>query len=537
MFACFGFVPSTNRGQMTDRPNFLVIMTDQQRADHLGCYGNPIVGTPNLDALAGRGTRFDRFYVSNPICQPNRAALATGQTTTVNGCRKNGIPLSLNSTTYADVLRAAGYRTGLVGKAHFQNVSPIRPPDQPHRGRGVPPASSVRLARRDQRTGPDYEHEIRTSWINNPDKDVPRPYYGFDDLSICIGHGDQVEGHYTQWLSERLGTSPDPRGRENALGEGETGMPQVWRTAVPEDLYPTTFVGEKACEFLNCADERPFLLVASFPDPHHPFTPPGRYFDMYDPADIPLPESFDHPTHARNDLPAHIQRVYEIGAEKPDAYWPFHPDADTVRRMIALNYGSITMIDDWIGRILATLDQSGKAPNTHVIFMSDHGDYMGDHGAVLKHGVHSHGLIRVPLIWAQPHDEGGNATAIQGSAIDFAPTLLGRAGVQMPLGMQGRDLLAEDATNEPVLIEDAGLAFANPGGPVASRTLLHQGWRLTVFEGSELGELYDLENDPHELSNLWADRAVFEQKATMLHLLADRQMTLQDASLIATHQA
>ena len=125
---------------MTDRrPNFIVIMTDQQRADHLGCYGNPIVKTPNLDALAEHGTRFSQFYVSNPLCQPNRAALATGQLTTVNGCRKNGIPLSLSSTTYADILRSAGYRTGLVGKAHFQNVSPVeaKPPD--HRGVGAPP--------------------------------------------------------------------------------------------------------------------------------------------------------------------------------------------------------------------------------------------------------------------------------------------------------------------------------------------------------------------------------------------------------------
>ena len=99
---------------MSRRPNFIVFMTDQQRADHLGCYGNAIVQTPNIDALAAGGTRFEKFYVSNPICQPNRAALATGQLTSVNGCRQNGIPLGLDCTTYADVLRAAGYRTGLV---------------------------------------------------------------------------------------------------------------------------------------------------------------------------------------------------------------------------------------------------------------------------------------------------------------------------------------------------------------------------------------------------------------------------------------
>ncbi len=523
---------------MQARPNFLIFMTDQQRADHLGCYGNPIVQTPNIDALAARGQRFERFYVANPICQSNRAALATGQLTSVNGCRKNGIPLSRDSTTYADVLRAAGYRTGLVGKAHFQNVSPVRANPPPHRGRGVPPAAPFDLALRAQRQGPDYEQEIRAHWMADPDRTVPTPYYGFNHLALCIGHGDQVEGHYTRWLRDRLEGAPDPRGRAQALpDEGQADAPQIWRTALPEALYPTGFVGEEACAFLQTPSADPFLLVASFPDPHHPFTPPGRYFDMYDPDDMPLPESFAHPTGARRDLPAHIRKVYEIGAEKPDAYWPFHSDAHTVRRMIALNYGTISMIDGWIGRILQALERSGQADNTVVIFMSDHGDYMGDHGTVLKHGLHSQGLIRVPLIWCDPMSGKRGVRDLPGSAIDFAPTLLARAGLQPPIGMQGQDLLAGEAETLPVLIEDAGLAFADPAGRTASRTLVHDAWRLTVFEGSDLGELYDLQGDPHELRNLWADAEAAPRRSEMLHRLAERQMALQDAALIATHQA
>lgn len=322
-----------------------------------------------------------------------------------------------------------------------------------------------------------------------------------------------------------------------AMADGSAALPQVWRTALPEALYPTSYVGEEACDFLNADDDRPFLLVASFPDPHHPFTPPGRYFDMYDPADIPLPKSFDHPTKARNDLPAHVQRIYEIGAETPDAYWPFHPDAAVVRKMIALNYGAITMVDDWVGRILAALERSGKADCTHVIFMSDHGDYMGDHGTILKHGVHSHGLIRVPLIWSDPQCSDGHPSRIQGSAIDFAPTLLARAGLQPPTGMQGRDLLHEKVRNEPVLIEDAGLSFADPDGKTASRTLVHDNRRMTVFEGSVLGELYDLDADPYELCNLWSDSAARDVKEMMMQTMVQRQIALQDMSLMATHQA
>ena len=522
---------------MSDRPSFLVIMTDQQRADHLGCYGNAIVQTPNIDRLAARGTRFQNFYVANPICQPNRAALATGQLTSVNGCRQNGIPLGLDCTTYADVLRAAGYRTGLVGKAHFQNVSPIPAKPPALMGQGAEPSDPFHLARRSQRRGPDYECEIRPLWAEDPDRELPLPYYGFDHVRLCIGHGDQVEGHYTGWLRERLEGASDPRGRAEAIDDGTDETPQIWRTALPEELYPTAYVGEEACRFLEATSDDPFLLVASFPDPHHPFTPPGTYFDMYDPGDIPLPESFDHPTKARNDLPRHIQKVYKIGAEKPDAYWPFHPDAQTIRRMIALNYGAITMIDDWIGRILQALDDSGKADSTQVIFMSDHGDYMGDHGTVLKHGLHSQGLIRVPLIWHDPARPKEVSSDLQGSAIDFAPTLLQRAGIKCPQGMQGRDLLAPHAENLPVLIEDAGLAFASDDGRTASRTLVHEGWRMSVFEGSDLGELYDLADDPHELRNLWADPAAASEKARLMHHLVERQMALRDTSLMPTHQA
>ncbi|MDG1431519.1 MAG: sulfatase-like hydrolase/transferase [Paracoccaceae bacterium] len=520
-----------------DRPSFIVFMTDQQRADHLGCYGNQIVRTPNIDAIAGRGTRFNNFYVSNPICQPNRAALATGQLTSVNGCRQNGIPLGLDCTTYADVLRASGYRTGLVGKAHFQNVSPIEAKAPQSRGTGDDPTAPYDLSLQSQRRGSDYESEIRTSWIKDPERDLPLPYYGFDHVRLCIGHGDQVEGHYTGWLREKLAGSPDPRGRTEALQDGSPETPQIWRTAVPEALYPTTYVAEQACEFLAEQDDTPFLLVVSFPDPHHPFTPPGRYFDMYDPAEIPLPNSFDHPTGARRDLPDHIQRIYEIGAEKPDAFWPYHADAETVRRMIALNYGAISMIDEQVGVVMHALAEAGKTESTEIIYTSDHGDYMGDHGTVLKHGIHSHGVIRVPMIWADPKASEPEVTSLQGSAIDFAPTLLQKAGLKIPSGMQGHDLLTEGAKNLPVLIEDSGLAMTSTDGRTAYRTLVHDGWRMSVFEGSDLGELFDLSMDPDELENRWSDASAAGQKMMMMQLLVDMMITLRNTSLVSTHQA
>ncbi len=521
---------------MARRPNFLILMTDQQRADHLGCYGNPVVQTPVLDGLAARGTRFERFYVSNPICQPNRAALASGQLTSVNGCRQNGIPLSPQTTTYADVLRGAGYRTGLVGKAHFQNVSNIPAKPRALQGAGDPPKPPHDLARQDQRSGAEFLSEQRGLWAHNPDRTVPLPYYGFDHLRLCIGHGDQVEGHYSGWLRDKLDGAPDPRGPGP---DRDNHMPQVWRTALPEALYPTTYVADMACEFLEGqSPDDPFLLVVSFPDPHHPFTPPGRYFDLYDPEAMPLPASFHHPTGARRDLPDHVLQAYALGDANPNAYWPFHVTEAQLRQMLALNYGAISLIDTQIGRVLAQLQAQGLADETVICFMSDHGDYMGDHGTVLKHGVHSHGAIRVPFLWVDPAGAQGAVSGLQASAIDFAPTLLQRAGLQVPVGMQGQDLCAPDARDLPVLIEDAGIGiYLDPDADTSIRSLVDGDWRLSVFEGSDLGELYDLRTDPHELTNLWAAPDHQEKKTEMLLKLVQRQIALRDKSLLATHQA
>ena len=112
---------------MNKQPNFLLIITDQQRADHLGCYGNPIVKTPNIDRLATRGTKFDHFYVATPICMPNRATLMTGRMPSLHGARQNGIPLSLNATTFVEIMRSAGYQTALFGKCHLQSISGAAP--------------------------------------------------------------------------------------------------------------------------------------------------------------------------------------------------------------------------------------------------------------------------------------------------------------------------------------------------------------------------------------------------------------------------
>jgi arylsulfatase A-like enzyme len=525
----------------TDRPNFVVIMTDQQRWDHLGAYGNRVVQTPHLDALAREGLRAEGFHVSNPICQPNRACLASGQLSTVNGCRQNGIPLALDTTTYADVLRAAGWRTALIGKAHFQNVTDIPAPPRHPRGTGTPPPGAALRARRDQRCGPEYGHEVRTLWARQPDHALPLPYYGFEHVRLCIGHGDQVEGHYTAWLRARDPAADRLRGPANALDDPATRVAQCWQSALPEELHPTTYIAEEAEHFLAAqSPDTPFLLQVSFPDPHHPFTPPGRWWSMYDPADVDLPATFHRPLLARNDLPEAALRAYRMGGADPNSHWPFHLDEPAMRRILALNYGSISFIDAAVGRIMAALRARGFDEDTVVVFMSDHGDYMGDHGTVLKMGLHFRSVIRVPFLWRDTAARRAPGVLHrQASAIDFAPTLLQRAGLQIPLGVQGRDILAPDAGDPPVLIEDPGIAvFADADARSAIVTLVHEGWRLSLLEDAPgWGELYNTTEDPEETTNRWADPGAALMRARMLEAMARRQMELRDLSLCPSARA
>ena len=185
-----------------DRPNFLLIMTDQQRADHLGCSGHRVLQTPNIDSIADRGVTFDRFYVATPICMPNRATLMTGRMPSVHGVRHNGIPLSLRATTFVELMRQAGYRTAMVGKSHLQNMLDRPPlvPDTRDPALAKPPPE---LDEASQAEPGRYDQEYALRWRRDPERTMDLPYYGFETVDLAIQHADQVDGHYTGWLAER----------------------------------------------------------------------------------------------------------------------------------------------------------------------------------------------------------------------------------------------------------------------------------------------------------------------------------------------
>lgn len=519
------------------RPNFLMISTDQQRADHLGCYGVRGLLTPNVDALSLQGTRFENAYVASPVCMPNRASLATGRMPTLHGVRHNGLNLDLATVTFAEVLRKAGWKTALSGKPHFQCVT--QNPAQIGGWSGDAP-----VAEAGSRTPGRYDQEIGALWRDHSDRDLLLPYYGFEAIDLAVGHGDQVDGHYNRWLETQGVDISTLRGAGNALAGAPRNAFQAWRTSVPEELYPTRYIQTATIERLKSFAEdpqTPFFHWASFCDPHHPFTPPGRYWDMYRPEDVELPASFNGSAKSGAKSGAGSGFVRELHAQRgrgranlqgTGAVAVSEPE---LRAALALTYGMIAMIDDAVGAIMTALDDLGLAENTIVIFLSDHGDLMGDHGLIFKGPYHYRGLIRTPLIWKDPRAPDATVNRNPTSTIDIPATILEVAGIMPFNGMQGipfRDRNGNSvAGRNAVLIEDEIQSFV-PGQSVRGRvrTLLADGWRLTIYDGVEQGEIYDLKEDPLELNNLWNDPDKASIRAAMTERMLREMIALTETS-------
>lgn len=523
---------------MTKRPNFLFIITDQHRADHLGCYGNTIVQTPNIDGIAQKGTRWDRFYVANPICMPNRASIMTGRMPSLHGARHNGIPLSQDHTTFVELLRDAGYNTALIGKSHLQSFTGL-----PASNRYEPdpqlttPSLELRDAHKRSRHSSEYDLENTTKW-NTPLVDrIDKHFYGFNDVEIAAGHADAACGDYLLWAREKVSEFDNLVGPNNALPDDSIDAPQAWRTAVPEDIYSTNWIADRSQEWLaaRAQDEKPFFLQMSFPDPHHPFTPPGKYWDMYDPNDIPLPPSF-----GKADLPPirAMREALENGTDPRDAQTPFCVTEDEARAIIALTYGSITMIDDAIGRVLDQLKKCGLDENTVVIFTSDHGDYMGDHGLMLKLLLHYQGVIRVPYIWYDPADpKQSELEAGLASSIDISATILARAGIQPFNGIQGRDLMSTESPGAVIVEEDSQRAIIGFDRPQRIRTIVTDTYRMSLRQAEDWGELYDLSKDPMEIHNLYHEEKFAAVRSDLTETMLKRTIELQDYAPLPAYKA
>lgn len=515
---------------MSDRPNILYFMTDQHRADWLGCAGHQVVKTPNIDSIATKGTRFTNFYVTTPVCMPNRGAIFTGRYPSVNGLRHNGLPLPGAANTFVDLLRDAGYHTASIGKSHLQPFldTSFSREDEPHiANEAIPEAWKS--------DDFDYGNEQPSNYSGAEDREFPQPYYGFDHVRMVTHHSDVCGGHYLQWLRRQNDDWASLRDRKNQLPHDYT-CPQAFRTPLPEDLYPTAFIRDEAKQYLDDrkSESDPFFAFVSFPDPHHPFTPPGKYWDMYSPDDFEVDLPFE--AH-KNPLPQlRVWKEMHAQGRTPKAsQMAFAASDEEIRQAMALSAGMIAMIDDAIGKILARLAENGQDRDTIIIFNSDHGDFMGAFSMLLK-GPYPHVSVnKVPFIWSDPTQ--ANVPLAEGLAasLDIGATILERCGVTPYHGMQGKSFLGQtqgDAgARENVLIEhEENKLCAGFQRRPNIRTLVTDTHRLSVYKGLDWGELYDLRSDPNETHNIWDQTDTRATRDTMMLSLTHMMMEAVDPS-------
>ncbi len=448
---------------MPDRPNIVLCMVDQMRACSVGCYGDEVARTPNIDRLAAGGLRFDTAVTNNPVCMPARSSLLTGQygrTCTGRTCNVAHVDTDgwslpqtppaerreLLDATLPELLRDAGYRTGLVGKWHVH----------------APP-------------GPvGFDHAV----------------YPF------VSHRN----------SDQTYVMPDGSHRRVAG-------------------FGPDFEIERAAEFLDAGDARPFFLFHNISPPHPPLADaPTEYLRMHDPADVPIRPN----VLADGELPIdeHWFRIYEWDSRY---YMRHEPDTELepgfdLRNVIARYYGNVTWADDTLGRLLGLLEERALRGNTLILFLSDHGDNLGSHQRYNKDCLFEES-IRIPWIASGPGIRPGAANVRQiAQVIDVAPTLLELCGLDPAGSMHGRSLASILRGQREEL--DVNEAYVETDhDEIAVRTPTHLcGMRLSdepkEFSlarrvGRKRPEdpcpvaderycLYDLRDDPYELHNLAA---------------------------------
>lgn len=485
--------PNVNAGQggpfqkeatLVERsPNILMICTDQQRADTLGSSGNSFVETPNIDRLASEGAQFTNAFVQSPICSPSRASFLTGRYPRTTGLRQNGQIIPPTERLLSRLLADEGYTAGLVGKFHM--------------GPGAP----------------EIAHTTE-----------PRIDDGFSDFDWAQAPSDQwgMNSGYTRFLAEKGLTYHTP---PHELS------PWVKR-GMPEDATEAAWCATRASEFIERNAGRPWFYLANIFAPHHPFDPPERFLNRYlDRLDeIPLPDALDDdlstkPSYQRTDSEGAYGQVQGFlgGFGKSQM-------RDIDHRMVKAAYWAMCdHVDQQVGRILAALEASGQADNTIVVYMSDHGEMMGDHNIYLKGPYFYDAAIRVPLIVRWPGKIKPKRYDGLYELLDLAPTLLEASGAGNYPGMQGKTTLGwlMDQADAEVGSSSVYCEYYNAmpyhKDPTAQLTMVRtETHKITVDHAQDTGELYDLTADPLEKLNLWNDSHSLALKAEMLALLSHR---------------
>ncbi|MHC4982367.1 MAG: sulfatase-like hydrolase/transferase, partial [Planctomycetota bacterium] len=408
-------------------PNILLITSDQQHYSTLGAV-NEKIKTAALDRLCGEGTRFDRAYCPNPTCTPTRASIITGMYPSQHGAWSLGTKLFEDVPTVGQVLGEAGYLTALIGKAHFQPLA-SRP--------GVESVECQPILR-------DLDF-----WRN-----FHGPWYGFQHVETARMHGDEshVGQHYAIWLEDkglknwRDYFRPRPRRPDGRRKTAPYFLRDNRHWSLPEELHYSRWTAERTVAQIERAagEGRPFFIWSSFHDPHPPYIVPEPWASMYDPDEMPA-GGITEGEHDKN--PLHFRKTQEAdpeywqGARGGEAIHGGHShlrDPDELKKDVACYYGMVSLMDQQIGRIIEALGGQSIAEETLVVFTSDHGHFLGQHGLIAKAIHHYEDLLRVPYIvrWPGRVRVGKVSQAIQ-NLVDLAPTFLTAAGLEVPGIMTG----------------------------------------------------------------------------------------------------
>ncbi|MFO7917920.1 MAG: sulfatase-like hydrolase/transferase [Anaerolineae bacterium] len=464
------------------RPNILWVCTDQQRYDTVHALGNEHIRTPNLDRLVEEGVAFTNAYCQSPVCTPSRACFLTGQYPSTTHVNRNGnayFPegVELITKRLADV----GYDCGLAGKLHLSAAE----------GRvEVRPDDGYRVFR----------------WSHHP---KPEDYW-------------PTEKHdYQKWLTEQGINWDGAYGGKTPDGSALQGD---YRPGIDAAHHQTTWCAEEAIAFMQEEREGPWLMSVNPFDPHPPFDPPADYLERMDVEAMPLPLFRLEELESQLDF-----RDIDHQTELPRS--PHDYDA---RLMVAAYYAQIELIDRQVGRMLDALEASGQRNDTVVIFMSDHGEMLGDHGLLLKGCRFYEGAVHVPLVVSWPgHFEEGLRSGALVELTDIVPTLYEVLSLSVPEDVQGVSLLPIlMGQRNPDMHRDAVRSEYHDAlaGPHASHAnMLFDGrYKLVVYHGHEVGELYDLEEDPQEFYNLWEDAEFENLKYQLMKHLFDKIMLATD---------
>jgi arylsulfatase len=432
------------------RRNVILILTDQQHYRTLGVTGCRAARTPHLDALARSGVLFENHIVANPVCSPSRASIMTGLLPSRHGLWGNGCRLPSHHPTIASVMVEQGWQTAHFGKLHLVPII------------------------------------TRTA---------PHPSYGFQTCEVAEGDQQLLEDDYFKWLRR---TQPELflRYLDETYKQGHAC---AYTSTIPESHHLSSWVTDRSIDWLTRRRDQatPFFLSVGYFDPHHAFNPCEPYASLFHGTDVQMPLCNDTDLVSK---PAHYLKHFEQCCNVTR-------DESQMRAIIRAYHAMIAHLDVCVGRLLRTLETLDLLDSTDIIFSSDHGEFLGEHGLLWKGPFLLDDLLRVPLIIYRARSRAARVNQVS-SSVDLMATVQTLAGVDDSerVDGEGRSLLDFDLRPFPSGHPNVALAEWEAPSDSASasiRCLRTQDWKLVHYNRSSEGELYDLRHDPHERFNLY----------------------------------